>query len=98
HFVKDPDPDFMKWLSGKTLDWHQDLYALLFEHLSTVGWRKSQLLENLKLLRIVRRSEGTYGTGRNSFFPSDGGDDNDGLPRVERGVYTSGKSKTQQQN
>jgi hypothetical protein len=98
HYVKDPDPEFMKWLSGKPLDWHQDLYALLFEHLSNAGWRKSQLLENLKLQRIVRRSDGTYGNAKNSFFPSDGVDHDEVLPRVDRGVYTSGKSKTQQQN
>jgi hypothetical protein len=98
HYVKDPDPEFMKWLSGKPSDWHQDLYALLFEHLSTAGWRKSQLSENLKLLRIVRRSDGTYGNAKNSFFPSDGVDHDEVLPRVDRSVYTSGKSKTQQQN
>ena len=88
----------MGWLSGKPLGWHQDLYALLFEHLSTAGWRKSQLSENLKLVRIVRRSDDTYGTSRMSYFPSDGLDLDEELPRVDRGVYTSGKSKTQQQN
>jgi len=97
-YVKDPDPEFMKWLSGKPLDWHQDLYALLFEHLSNAGWRKSQLLEDLTSLRIVRRSDSTYGNAKNSFFPSDGVDHDEVLPRVDRSVYTSGKSKTQQQN
>ena len=98
HYAKDPDPEFMKWLSGKPVDWHQGLYALLFEHLSNAGWKKSQLLEGLKFLRIIRRSDGTYGTAKNSFFPSEETDHDEVLPRVDRAVYTSGKSKTQQQN
>ena len=98
HYVKGPDSEFMEWLSEKPLDWHQDLYALLFEHLSSAGWRKSQLSDKLKLLRIVRRSDASYGTAKTSYFPSDGVDRDELLPRVHRGVYTSGKSKTQQQN
>jgi hypothetical protein len=98
HYVKDPDPEFMKWLSGKPLEWHQGLYALLFEYLSNAGWRKSQLSEGFKSLPIIRRSDGTYGTAKNSFFPSDDTDHDEVLPRVDRTVYTSGKSKTQQQN
>jgi hypothetical protein len=98
NYVKGPDSEFMEWLSEKPLDWHQDLYALLFEHLSNAGWRKSQLSDRLKLLRIVRRSDASYGTAKTSYFPSDGVDRDELLPRVDRGVYTSGKSKTQQQN
>jgi hypothetical protein len=93
-----PDAQFMNWLSEKPASWHQEFYALLFEHLSTLGWRKPQLVERLKLLRVIRRSDGTYGTARNSYFPSDGVDHDDALPRVDRAVYTSGKSRVQQQN
>jgi len=55
-------------------------------------------LESLKLLRIIRRSDGTYGTAKDSFFPSEDTDHDEVLPRVDRAVYTSGKSKTHQQN
>jgi hypothetical protein len=98
HYAEGPDRKFMDWLSRKPSTWHQDLYALLFEHISNLGWRKSQALEKLKVLRIIRRSDGTYGTARNSYFQSDGVDHDDLLPRVDRAVYTSGKSKLQQQN
>jgi hypothetical protein len=98
HYDKGPDPKFMDWLFRKPSTWHQDLYALLFEHISNLGWRKSQVLEKLKVLRIIRRSDGTYGTARNSYFQSEGVDHDDLLPRVDRAVYTSGKSKLQQQN
>jgi len=50
------------------------------------------------LLPIIRRSDGTYGTAKDSFFPSEDTDHDEVLPRVDRTVYTSGKSKTQQQN
>ena len=80
------------------MDWHQGLYALLFEHLSNAGWRKSQLLEDSQALRIVRCSDSTYGNAKNSFFPSDGVDHDEVLPRVDRAVYTPGKSKSQHEN
>jgi hypothetical protein len=98
HYASGPDAKFMDWLSEKSTSWHQDFYALLYEHLSNLGWRKSQVLGRLKLLRIIRRRDGTYGTAQNSYFPSAVVGQDEVLPRVDPAVYTSGKSKLQQQN
>lgn len=82
----------MKWISGKTDEWHQQLYALLEDFLSNDPYRKKQLAE----LRIIRISDGTYSIGSKCYFPSDGVERDDLMPRVSKGVYTSGKSEQQQ--
>lgn len=92
-YVTGPVEEFMSWLSGKSLDWHQRLYSLLYTELSPRGG-----CEGLNGLRIVRLSDGNYSTGRNCFLPSEKVEHEDGLPRVDGGVYTSGKSKVQQEN
>jgi hypothetical protein len=93
YFAADPDPQFIEWLSGKTSDWHQKLYSLLFTELSPNGrWNR------LKDAGIVRLSDGAYGVGGSCFFPSDGVEADDAMPRVDAAVYTSGRSKAQQEN
>jgi hypothetical protein len=93
HWVTNPDQEFMAWLSGKPVDWHQKLYSLLYAELSPSGGCKT-----LKDLRIVRLSDGNYSAGSNCFLPGDNVENDDALPRVDAGVYTSGKSKIQQEN
>ncbi len=88
-----PDPEFMNWLSGKPVDWHQKLYSLMFVELSPNGGCR-----RLKGLRIVRLSNGEYNAGDNCFFPSDGVQHDEVLPRVDENVYVSGRNKTQQEN
>jgi hypothetical protein len=93
YFVTGPDQEFMSWLSGKPVEWHQELYSLLNTELGAVGGCR-----RLRSLKIVRLNDGTYSVGSKCFLPSDSVEHDEVLPRVEVGVYTSGKSKTQQQN
>jgi hypothetical protein len=97
--VQGPDDEFMDWLAGKPVEWHQQMYALLYDD-SLVGseYRKKQFIERLKPLRIVRLNNGNYSVGNKCFFSSDGVESDEGLPYVPKGIYSSGKSKTQQEN
>ncbi len=92
-WVTGPDSEFMAWLSGKSPDWHQRLYALLFAELSAYGGCR-----RVADTRIVRLSDGTYSTGARSFFPTDEIREDELLPRVDGKTYSSGKSKTQQES
>jgi hypothetical protein len=96
-YAKATDRFFMEWLSGKPLDWHQELYALLYDHLSNSDLRRSQLLNKLGPASIIRRSDGTYGIAHECFFPTDGIGHDRALPRVDSRSYTSGRNKAQQQ-
>ena len=91
YVISGPDNDFAAWLSDKPAEWHQRLYSFLFSELGPSGgcWR-------LKGLKIVRLGTGKYSVGTKCFFPGDGGHDDEALPRVSTDVYTSGKSKAQQ--
>ncbi|MBR1191475.1 sacsin N-terminal ATP-binding-like domain-containing protein [Bradyrhizobium sp. AUGA SZCCT0160] len=93
YYASEPDQDFMAWLASKPVEWHQQLYALLYTELAPEGD-----LYRLKDCRIVRRSDGGFSTGDKSFFSSDGVEHDEVLPRVESAVYSSGKSKVQQSN
>lgn len=89
---RQPDKSFMDWLAAKSEEWHQQLYAFLyFELSSTNEWAR------LESLNIVRRDDGGYGIGKCTFFPSDDTKHDDLLPRVSELVYSSGRSKTQQE-
>jgi hypothetical protein len=92
-YTKEPEPEFMDWLAAKPVEWHQQLYALLYSELAPEGG-----LYRLKNCRIVRLSDGSYSTGGKCFFPDEGGQDDKVLPRVAASVYSSSKSKTQQHN
>lgn len=87
-----PDSKLMGWLSGKSLDWHQQLYALLYTQLS-----EDDDFDDLMNRIIVRLSNGKYEKGDSSFFPNEGVDHDDELPRVDRAVFMSGKNKSQQE-
>lgn len=99
YYVTGQDDGFMSWLGAKPVGWFQKFYALLYsEYLSTSGWKKEGYIQKLKLLRIVRLNDGSFSVGTKCFFPSDGVEHDEVLPRVDTGVYTSGKSKMQQEN
>ena len=91
--VNGPDSEFLEWLASKPVEWHQQLYALLYGELAPEGQ-----LYRLKTCRIIPLSDGSYSTGSKCFFPDEGSQDDKVLPRVAQSVYSSGKSKTQQQN
>ena len=100
HFYRDvsgslhsaPDPAFLEWLEGKKADWHQKLYALLYRELGP-----EDELYRLEDLRIVRLSSGEYRIGSECYFPDDEVQQDAMHPRVERDVYTTGKSKTEKE-
>jgi hypothetical protein len=81
-----------RWLSSKPDEWHQQLYALLYEALGPsdefqlLGWSK-----------IVRLSDGSYSVGEQCFFPTETVIHDELLPRVAAAVYSSGQSKHQQE-
>jgi len=98
-FSNSPDPEFIRWIGSKSGEWHQLLYAHLFsEFLFSPERRRGQLLSQLKQLPIVRLSDGGYNVGGHCFFPSEGVEHDDKLPRVDPDVFTSGKSANQQEN
>lgn len=97
-YVTGPDQEFMNWISVKPIVWHQELYALLFDYVSSAGFRKPALLATFKSLNIVRRSDGSYSMAKKCFFSGASIEQGEVLPLVDVGVYTSGKSKTQQQS
>jgi hypothetical protein len=83
-----PYPHFMSWLASKPIGWHQEMYLLLFRQLATDAARK-----RLSLLKIVRLGDGSYSVGSKCYFPGDGIEDDKLFPRVEKLVYSSGKSQ-----
>lgn len=92
HWSQGLDQEFMSWLAAKPVDWHQQFYSMLYRELAS-----SSGLYQLKSLHIVRVSDGRYDVGSKCYFPSDDVVHDELLPRVDSGVYTSGKSKIQQE-
>jgi len=90
YYVTGPDEEFIRWLERKSPEWLQQFYVLL--HDETV---QSGLLHSLKGLKIVRLSDGTFGVPAHCFFEND--HTGDGLPTVDALVYSSGRSKPQQE-
>jgi len=84
---------FIKWLGGKSIEWHQQFYALLAREADAQSelWR-------LKRCRIVRLADGGYNVGPKCHFPSDGGLKSDGVLCVDDAIYTAGKGKAQQES
>ncbi|SHL85582.1 hypothetical protein SAMN05216428_107104 [Nitrosospira sp. Nsp11] len=90
YIVKEPDQKFIEWLGGKSVEWMQQLYALLHDELVESG-----SASKLKNLKIVRLHDGALGVASQVYFPADTSRDR-GLPTVDVAIYTSGKSKMQQ--
>ena len=94
----------MKWIKKKTYDWHQRLYVLLLDEFpesipSYLSYRydiERDRRDKLLNLRIVRCSDKIYRKGRDCFFPSDGVEHDEAMPRVAKKLYSSGKDKDQQ--
>jgi hypothetical protein len=83
---------FAGWLSGKSIEWHQQFYALLD--------RENEGLydiHRLKQCRIVRLAGGGYSTGARCHFASETGHRADGVAYVDAAVYATGKSKADQE-
>ena len=88
--------DVMNWLASKPVEWHQQMYSLLSNEIQGMAsGLRTREMTRLKLRSIVRISDGTYKTGKECYFPSNGIEHDEFLPRVDFNVYSSGKSKTQ---
>ncbi len=97
--VEGPDKSFMAWLADKLLEWHQQMYALLYDGAILLPrYKRTRYFEELKPLLIVRLGNGKYNAAKNCFFPSADVENDEVLPRIPKGIYSSGKSKTQQEN
>ena len=89
------------WLGKKTVEWHQTLYALLYDflRLRQTGsyWYSSDsnLKNKLSDLSIIPCSDGIYRAGGKCFFPSDDVEHDERFPRVLKGVYSSGQNDDQ---
>lgn len=88
---QNPDPAFLAWISGKSVEWHQQLYAQLARDPDT-----ADDLFSLRDCKIVRLSGGEYATGSESFFVGEQSAGAEGVNCVDAAVYTSGKGKAQQ--
>jgi hypothetical protein len=91
--VCSPGESFLKWLNDMSDEWMQVLYATLYAE-----YEPSGEFDQFSSLAIVRRSDGTIGVGSESFFPSEGVQQDAVLPRVKESVYSSGKSIKQQKS
>ena len=94
------ESDFLHWLSKHSEDWHQGFYAWLYSERDAVDRRLKETIfpDLLKRVKLVRRSDGGYGAGRECYWPTDGLEHDERFPRVAKGVYFSGQNKKQQQD
>lgn len=73
--LQSPADSVMEWLNGKSDEWHQELYGLLGEYLSSAPsyplYLSKERKTKLSNLRIVRCSDGEYRIGSECHFPGD---------------------------
>ena len=86
-----PDQSFLSWIQTKSAEWHRDLYTLLYKE---IEGRPNKLND----ICVVRRSDGTYGTGSESYFPTPEIRDDLIHPRVEESTYTAKGTNTAQRH
>ena len=86
-----PDSEFMAWLAAKPVEWLQQMYSLLLGEAAS-SYTRGRLLP----LQIIRLSDDTFSVGSKCYFPTDDIEQDKGFPRVDRSVYSSGKSTTEQ--
>ena len=89
-----------KWLKEKECDWHQQLYTLLGDFLSSTSSSHRYFIDErkdrLSKLQIVRCSDGEYRIGSECHFSDDNEMPEEGFNYVEKGVYSSGQNRNQQ--
>jgi hypothetical protein len=84
---------FLDWLSEKPIEWHQRFYAKLNNDLESVIE-----IDDIKYLPIVRLADRKYKFGSQCYFPGSSSANVDMFPRIEEGLYNSGKNHTQKKN
>ena len=93
------------WMQEKSDDWHQRLYVLLGDFLSSTSLYSHlsrERKEKLFPLRIVRCMDGNYRTGDSCHFLDNAievedNEHQEDFHYVARGVYSSGQNKDQQE-
>lgn len=83
-----PDAEVLEWLSKKSVDWIQQLYALLASDPET----KEELYQ-LTDAKIVRLADGTFEVPNECYFPDEQGRYNKIVPCVDREVIEGGNSQ-----
>lgn len=86
-----PDERFIRWISEKSIEWHQQMYTLLHNYLTSSEYFSQRRLRDWRRLKIVRLSNDKYDIGSECYFPSDGVDHDEIFPRVDRMIYESKK-------
>lgn len=82
-----------EWISGKSPEWHQLLYATLFgEYSPEEDWY------HFTDCRIIRLGDGEYDIPANSYFPDSDLLQDDELRRVDSRILSEGKKKKLQKN
>lgn len=89
--VNGPDEKFMRWLVQKPPDWLQRLYSILNDEIA-----QSAIKHKLGASRVVRLRGGTFSMAASCFFTSDHAEGS--VSTVDPLVYSSGKTKAQQEN
>lgn len=90
-WVRPEDKAGLDWMGSKNEAWHQQMYSMFYKELSKKG-----NFSQLKNLQIVRLSDSSSSSGSKCYFPSEGVEHDELMPRVSRAVFSSGASKTQQ--
>jgi hypothetical protein len=87
------DPIFINWLTRQTNEWHQQLYALLYLHLTEKGD-----FSKFDGIVIIRLEDGNYvhAAGDSIYFPCVNTDKSDPFQRVMAAILTAGNKQIQQ--
>lgn len=90
---KKPDESFQQWLAKKSVEWHQQMYALFSMEPSY-----SSSINTLNKASIILLDNGSHGIGCESFFVENALMQDKTLQWVNPETYASGKNKQQQEN
>lgn len=91
---REPNSEFIEWISAKPAEWFQSFYAFLFSNLVD-DYDDEFESERPERWRILLLSNGGLASPAHCFFPSPEAN-RLGVPVVDIATYTSGKSKPQQ--
>jgi len=85
----------ISWLSGKSFEWHQALYAILNKYCEDENKNRYGLLGDTL---IVRLADGSYAKPSEAYFPAERDDFGDPFPRVDRRILEEGGKIIQQED
>lgn len=91
---REPNGEFIEWISAKPAEWFQSFYAFLISNLVD-DYDDEFDSERPERWRILRLSSGELASPAHCFFPSQEAQ-RLGVPIVDIATYSSGKSKPQQ--